>query len=40
LNEIVSFKKIYETIINYKPNQEELNLEDCQTLLDQIVELK
>ena len=40
LNEIVSFKKIYETIINYKPDQEELDLEDCEILLNRIVEVK
>jgi hypothetical protein len=39
LNEIVSFKKIYDTIINYKPEQEELNFEDCKILLDKIIEV-
>jgi hypothetical protein len=40
LQQLVTSKKIYNTIISYKPDQKELDLEDCQILLDQIIEIE
>lgn len=40
LKEITLFKKIFKTIINFKTDTEELNLEDCKILLDELVELE
>lgn len=39
LNKIPEYKKIYDTIIEYKPDVDELDLDDCKLLLDEIIKL-
>jgi hypothetical protein len=40
LQQLVTSKKIYNTIIGYKPDEDQLDLQDCQILLDQIIEIE
>jgi hypothetical protein len=40
LQQLATSKKIYNTIIGYKPDEKELDLQDCQILLDQIIEIE
>ena len=40
LQQLITSKKIYNTIIGYKPDEDELDLQDGQILLDQIIEIE